>query len=62
MIYNKDTDTRKLEEEAYKVDPKETEFLNGYYHGEFNNRTGDMNIYCYEYELKRIIEKAKENK
>jgi len=59
MIFNKDKETRKLEEEAYKVNPKEAENLNTYYYGDFNGRTGDMNIFCYEYHLKEIIKKAK---
>lgn len=60
MIYNKDKDTKKLEKEAYKLDAKETEYLNNYYYGKFNNENGDMNIFCYEYELKQIIRKAKD--
>ena len=58
MIYNKDEETKKLEEEAYKLNPKETEDLNFWYYSDFNYRTGDMNIYCYEYHLKKIINKA----
>lgn len=59
MIYNQDKETRELEEMALKVNEKETENLNGYYYGEFNDRTGDMNIYCYESELRKIIKEGK---
>ena len=60
MIYNNDKETKKLEKEAYKLNPKETENLNSYYYGDFNHRTGDMNIYCYEQNLKKIIDEAEE--
>ncbi len=59
IIYNKDKDTRKLEKEALLKDKKSFELLNDYYYSNFNDRTGDMNIFCYEYELKKIIENAK---
>lgn len=58
-IFNKDKKTRKLEKEAIKWNERETLYLMSYYYGEFNKRTGDMNIYCYEYELKEIIKKEK---
>ena len=59
FIFNEDKDTLKLEKEALKVNKKETESLNSYYNSAFNNRTGDMNIYCYEYHLKEIIRKSR---
>lgn len=58
MIFNKNKKTRILEKKAYKINKKETEGLNNYYYGDFNNRTGDMNIFCYEYHLKKIIEEG----
>lgn len=61
MKYTKEQSTRQLEQEAYKLNPKETENLNSYYYGDFNNRTGDMGICAYERNLKKIIENAKEN-
>lgn len=59
MIFNKNGKTRILEKKAYKINKKETEELNNYYYGDFNNRTGDMNIFRYKYHLKRIIKKGK---
>lgn len=59
MIFNKDPDTRKLEEEAFKIDPKEAEKINDYYYSDFNKRTRDINIFCYEYLLQEIIEKGR---
>lgn len=59
FIFNKDKETKQLEKEALKINKKEAESLNSYYNSSFNNRTGDMNIYCYEYHLKEIIKKKK---
>lgn len=60
MKFNKDEETRELEKKALKIDRKETERLNSYYNSDFNSRTGDMSIYCYEYYLKKIIERGGE--
>lgn len=59
FIFNEDKETKQLEKQALKVNQKETESLNSYYNSPFNNRTGDMNIFCYEYHLKEIIKKKK---
>lgn len=58
MIFNKIEKTKKLEKKAYKINKKETEELNIYYYGDFNNRIEDMNRSYYEYCLKKIIEEG----
>lgn len=59
FIFDKDKETRKLEKLAIKADKKSAERLNNYYNSAFNCRTGDMNIFCYESELKKIINSKK---
>ena len=56
MIYNSaKKEIKKLEEKAYKLNPKDTEILNAYYYGDYNSRTGDVSPYYYEMQLKEII-------
>jgi hypothetical protein len=61
IILNQDKETRKLEKKAYKVNKKETQFVQDLYYGDFNDMTGDINIFYYEYMLRNIIKTGKHN-
>ncbi len=59
FVFNQDKSIRDLEKKALSIDSKSTKLLNSYYYSNFNFRTGDMNIFCYEYKLKEIIKRSK---
>lgn len=62
IFFNQDKETRELEEKALATNEKKFRDINGYFYGEFNSRTGDVNIYTYEHHLKTIIDSGAEIK